>query len=104
MHAAELLQGWEEMVDTTITHQLRTNLAKSVKDQNVNIEMLSVGHDTSKLKKHIAIFVERMSKGASLSTGFGKDNSSGQYLTICNLCRLAVRLCMTASCFLTGDK
>ncbi|XP_067931750.1 protein PTHB1-like [Watersipora subatra] len=61
-------QGWEEMVDTTITQQLRTNLAKSVKDQNVNIEMLHLGGDTSKLKKHIAIFIERISKGISLSS------------------------------------
>jgi len=41
------------MVDTTITHQLRTTLAKSVKDQNVNIDMLGISGDTMKLKKHI---------------------------------------------------
>ena len=54
-------------MDTTLTHQLRTKLAKTVKDQNVNIEMLGVGSDTGKLKKHIAIFVERLAKGISLS-------------------------------------
>lgn len=67
-------------MDTTITHQLRTNLAKSVKDQNVNIEMLTVGNDTSKLKKHIAIFIERMSKGASLSQSLGNESTPGELL------------------------
>lgn len=62
-----LFQGWEEIVDTTLTHQLRTKLAKTVKDQNVNIEMLGVGSDTDKIKKHIAIFVERLAKGIRLS-------------------------------------
>ncbi|KAF6030431.1 BBS9 [Bugula neritina] len=64
-------QGWEEMVDTTITHQLRTTLAKSVKDQNVNIDMLGISGDTMKLKKHIAIFIERIAKGVPLSASGG---------------------------------
>lgn len=59
------------MVDTTITHQLRTTLAKSVKDQNVNIDMLGISGDTMKLKKHIAIFIERIAKGVPLSASGG---------------------------------
>jgi len=61
-------QGWEEIVDTALTHQLRTTLSKSAKDQSVNSEMLSIGTETSKLKKHIAIFIERLAKGAKLSS------------------------------------
>lgn len=71
------------MVDTTITHQLRTTLAKSVKDQNVNIEMLAVGNDTGKLKKHIAIFIERIAKGIALSSGSGQQDSTGWFVLPC---------------------
>lgn len=62
-----LLQGWEEMVDTALTHQLRTKLSKTAKDMSVNSDMVTISGDTTKLKKHIAIFIERLSKGAKLT-------------------------------------
>ena len=59
-------QGWEEMVDAAITHLLRTCLSKTAKDQTVNPSPLSVPKDTSKLKKHISLLCDRLSKGAKL--------------------------------------
>lgn len=66
-------QGWEESVDAAITHLLRTVMAKSSKDQAVNPSPLAPPSDTSKLKKHIALFCDRIGKGARLVDGL-KDN------------------------------
>ena len=54
------------MVDASITHLLRTCLAKAAKDQTVNPSPLSLLKDTQKLKKHIALLCDRLSKGAKL--------------------------------------
>ena len=54
------------MVDASITHLLRTCLAKSVKDQTVNPSPLILLKDTTKLKKHIALLIDRLSKGSKL--------------------------------------
>ena len=53
-------------MDAAITHLLRTCLAKSVKDQTVNPSPLGMLKDTQKLKKHIALLCDRLSKGAKL--------------------------------------
>uniref|UniRef100_A0A2C9K7V7 PTHB1 N-terminal domain-containing protein n=1 Tax=Biomphalaria glabrata TaxID=6526 RepID=A0A2C9K7V7_BIOGL len=66
-------QGWEETVDASITHLLRTVMAKSAKDQAVNPSPLTPPEDTSKLKKHIALFCDRLGKGARLVEGL-KEN------------------------------
>ncbi|KAH9495744.1 Protein PTHB1 [Bulinus truncatus] len=68
-------QGWEETVDASITHLLRTVMAKSVKDQSVNPSPLTVPEDTNKLKKHVALFCDRIGKGAKLVEGL-KDNKA----------------------------
>ena len=60
-------QGWEERADAAITHLLRTCLAKSAKDQAVNPTPLGLMKDTTKLKKHIALMCDRLSKGAKLA-------------------------------------
>lgn len=62
------------MVDTALTHQLRTKLSKNVKDHNVNTEMIDIGNDTSKLRKHIALFIERLAKGATLAESPSSDS------------------------------
>ncbi|XP_005112298.1 protein PTHB1 [Aplysia californica] len=62
-------QGWEEAVDAAITHLLRTVMAKSAKDQAVNPSPLALPTDTSKVKKHIALFCDRVGKGARLVEG-----------------------------------
>ena len=58
-------QGWEELVDAAVTHLLRTTLAKSTKDQQpVLISAdLELSADSHKLKKHIALLCDRISKG-----------------------------------------
>ena len=59
-------QGWEETVDAAMTHLLRTVLSKNVKDQTVNPSPLAVPKDTSKMKKHIAMICDRLTKGGKL--------------------------------------
>ncbi len=53
-------------MDASITHLLRTCLAKSAKDQTVNPQPLAMLKETTKLKKHIALLCDRLSKGAKL--------------------------------------
>ncbi|RUS77451.1 hypothetical protein EGW08_014789 [Elysia chlorotica] len=62
-------QGWEESVDASITHLLRTVMARSAKDQSVNPSPLTTPPDTAKVKKHIALFCDRVGKGARLVDG-----------------------------------
>lgn len=59
-------QGWEECTDAAMTHLLRTTLAKSAKDTAAVPQPLTVPSDTSKLKKHITIVCDRLTKGARL--------------------------------------
>ncbi|XP_066263410.1 protein PTHB1-like [Branchiostoma lanceolatum] len=59
--------GWEEIVDAAITHLLRTCLAKSSKDSVTNPPALGIAKDTGKLKKHLSLLVDRLSKGGSLA-------------------------------------
>lgn len=61
-------QGWDEMVDASLTHLLRTTLAKSGKDaatQAMSGSALTMPADTTKLKKHITLVCDRLSKGES---------------------------------------
>lgn len=58
--------GWEELVDAAVTHLLRTSLAKSSKDQQQQVSLtpsLEMPRDTHKLKKHLALLCDRVSKG-----------------------------------------
>lgn len=59
-------QGWEECTDAAMTHLLRTTLAKSAKDTASAPQPLVVPPDTTKLKKHITIVCDRLTKGARL--------------------------------------
>ena len=59
-------QGWEECTDAAMTHLLRTSLAKSAKDTAAVPQPLTVPNDTAKLKKHITIVCDRLTKGARL--------------------------------------
>lgn len=60
-------QGWEEQTDAAITHLLRTSLAKSAKDQSASIGAVELPPDCQKLKRHISLFCDRISKGGSLA-------------------------------------
>ncbi|CAN0038085.1 unnamed protein product, partial [Discosporangium mesarthrocarpum] len=62
-------QGWEEAVDASMTHLLRTTLAKTVKESSTTTaqQPIVMPADTSKLKKHISIVCDRLNKGARLA-------------------------------------
>lgn len=64
IHNVQCTQGWEEQVDAAVTHLLRTTLSKSSKEQavppNSSLEMPA---ECQKLKKHIALLCDRISKG-----------------------------------------
>lgn len=79
-----MLQGWEESVDAAVTHLLRTCLAKSAKDQTVNPAPLGILKETTKLKKHIALLCDRLSKGAKLAIE-GADTSEWRWRKIATM-------------------
>jgi len=60
--------GWEETTYVSITSMLKTVLAKNAKEQaaviSTNLKPLT---DVSKLKKHISIVCEILSKGTTMS-------------------------------------
>ena len=63
--------GWEETVDAAMTHLLKTSLAKTAKEstgQTATATTLQMPADTQKLKKHISMVCDRLSKGARLNT------------------------------------
>ena len=60
-------QGWEELTDAALTHLLKTSLAKTAKGEGAVVHQpLVMPKDTSRLKKHIQIVVDRFRKGATL--------------------------------------
>eukprot|EP00913_Durusdinium_trenchii_P004632 g4301.t1 len=74
-------QGWEEKVDTSLLHLLRTSLARSAKDRNTLPPPMKVFHlgsspksspqkavqDTMKLRKRITNVVDRLATGARVT-------------------------------------
>lgn len=61
-----LTQGWEERVDAALMQLLRTVLAKSARDTSSIPGALTLPTDASRLKKHIQLVCERLSKGMKL--------------------------------------
>lgn len=61
-----LEQGWEETTDAAMTHLLRTVLARSSKEGMTAAPAIQMPTDTSKLRKHITIVCDRLSRGAKL--------------------------------------
>ncbi|NXX82031.1 PTHB1 protein, partial [Urocolius indicus] len=60
--------GWEETVDAAVSYLLRTCLSKSSKEQALTLtSQLCMPKDTSRLKKNITIFCDRLAKGGRLS-------------------------------------
>jgi Bardet-Biedl syndrome 9 protein len=59
-------QGWEERTDAALTHALRTSLGKggAAAAGALAPPAFSVPTDASKLKKHITVMCDRISKGA----------------------------------------
>ncbi|XP_012924987.2 protein PTHB1-like, partial [Heterocephalus glaber] len=59
--------GWEETVDTAVSHLLKTCLSKSPKEQALNLSShLNMPRDTSQLKKHISLLCDRLARGGRL--------------------------------------
>ncbi|XP_075274771.1 protein PTHB1 [Opisthocomus hoazin] len=60
--------GWEETVDAALSYLLRTCLSKSAKEQALTLSsQLCMPKDTSRLKKNITLFCDRLAKGGRLS-------------------------------------
>ncbi|DBB01694.1 hypothetical protein WJX77_000727 [Trebouxia sp. C0004] len=59
--------GWEELTEAGMTHLLANQLARNQHERSVQTTPLAQACDVHKLKKHISIVLERLSKGASLS-------------------------------------
>ena len=64
IHALD--QGWEERAAVGVTHLLRTCLAKNSREASAPMPTMSMPSDTVKLKRHITIMCERLSKGGQL--------------------------------------
>uniref|UniRef100_A0A672UXZ2 Bardet-Biedl syndrome 9 n=1 Tax=Strigops habroptila TaxID=2489341 RepID=A0A672UXZ2_STRHB len=74
--------GWEETVDAAISYLLRTCLSKSSKEQALSLSsQLCMPKDTSRLKKNITLFCDRLAKGGRLSLS---TDSATQQAAVCN--------------------
>jgi len=71
-------QGWEEKVDTSLIHLLRTSLARSVKDRSALPPPMKVPQDTLKLRKRITNVVDRLANGGRM-TGDGAGEGGGGF-------------------------
>lgn len=60
-------QGWEEQVDASLIHLLRTSLARNAKDRAALPPPMKVPGDTLKLKKRIKSVVDRLASGSRIA-------------------------------------
>jgi len=67
-------QGWEEQVDASLIHLLRTSLARNAKDRSALPPPMKVPQDTLKLKKRITNVVDRLANGGRIS---GEPDATG---------------------------
>jgi Bardet-Biedl syndrome 9 protein len=67
-------QGWEEQVDASLAHLLRTSLARNAKERSVLPPPMKVPADTMKLKKRITNVVDRLANGGRIT---GEDGTVG---------------------------
>jgi len=76
-------QGWEEQVDASLMHLLRTSLARNAKDRSSLPPPMKVPQDTLKLKKRITNVVDRLANGGRITgdevEGATMPGSSGHY-------------------------
>ncbi|KAJ7322650.1 hypothetical protein JRQ81_018937 [Phrynocephalus forsythii] len=67
--------GWEESVDASVSHLLKTCLSKSSKDHVLTVSnQLSIPMDTNRLKKHITVLYDRLAKGGRMSLNMDLDS------------------------------
>merc|ERR1712203_325149 len=60
-------QGWEEQVDASLIHLLRTSLARNAKDRSALPPPMKMPPDTLKLKKRITNVVDRLANGGRIA-------------------------------------
>jgi len=71
-------QGWEEQVDASLIHLLRTSLARNAKDRSALPPPMKVPQDTIKLKKRITHVVDRLANGGRIAGEDGAMEDPGQ--------------------------
>ncbi|KAF5831159.1 PTHB1 C-terminus-domain-containing protein [Dunaliella salina] len=69
--------GWEETTEASMTQLLRSCLARNAKEASVAPSPLTPARDTSRLRKHISLVLERLAKGMRL-TGTGPEATASQ--------------------------
>jgi Bardet-Biedl syndrome 9 protein len=70
-------QGWEEQVDASLIHLLRTSLARNAKDRSALPPPMKVPQDTFKLKKRITNVVDRLANGGRIAGDEGAGIGGG---------------------------
>lgn len=69
------MQGWEESVDASVSHLLKTCLSKNSKEHVLTLaNQLSIPKDTNRLKKHITLLYDRLAKGGHMSLDMEMDS------------------------------
>ncbi|RLW11425.1 hypothetical protein DV515_00001768 [Chloebia gouldiae] len=77
-------EGWEETVDAAVSYLLRTCLSKSSKEQALTLSsQLSMPKDTSRLKKNITLFCDRLAKGGRLSLSTDSATQQAAVMPVC---------------------
>merc|ERR1712176_951927 len=71
-------QGWEEQVDASLIHLLRTSLARNAKDRSALPPPMKVPQDTLKLKKRITNVVDRLANGGRITGEQSDQGAVGQ--------------------------
>ena len=66
-HIQNYQTGWEEATNAAMTYLLRTKLAKNAKESGATQADLQFPTSTEKVKKHITIVFDRISKGSRLA-------------------------------------
>jgi len=68
--------GWEETVDASLNYLLMSVLARSSPDTSALSPALEMPVSCDKLKKHIAMVIDRLSKGSSLTLASASSSST----------------------------
>eukprot|EP00746_Dinoflagellata_sp_MGD_P022428 gnl/MRDRNA2_/MRDRNA2_152475_c0_seq1.p1 gnl/MRDRNA2_/MRDRNA2_152475_c0~~gnl/MRDRNA2_/MRDRNA2_152475_c0_seq1.p1 ORF type:complete len:868 (-),score=140.42 gnl/MRDRNA2_/MRDRNA2_152475_c0_seq1:11-2614(-) len=71
-------QGWEEQVDSSLIHLLRTSLARNAKDRSTLPPPMKVPPDTMKLKKRITNVIDRLANGGRIAGDGPAGDGGGQ--------------------------
>merc|ERR1712048_526167 len=74
-----LEQGWEEQVDASLIHLLRTSLARNAKDRSALPPPMKVPVDTMKLKKRITSVVDRLANGGRIAGDSEGQQGQGNF-------------------------